>query len=198
MKFGGIYNLYTCFKTSNQIDAKPISQYNNLENIVSCYMKIIDNCLNKIISHRQISYNDSMRFFYPMINFFSNIAFNDEYIMKNYILKFMFRNYFEEENINKFFDKKFNFLYLVINNIEKSKQQRSILFLLDCLCEDIENELYITWPNEKLKNISLYIKLYHYFLKQNLFKNILIPNGSITEIVYKKIKYQLSIIFQSI
>ena len=198
VKFGGIYNLYTCFKTSNQVDAKPISQYNNLENIVSCYMKIIDNCLNKIISHRQISYNDSMRFFYPMINFFSNIAFNDEYIMKNYILKFMFRNYFEEENINKFFDKKFNFLYLVINNIEKSKQQRSILFLLDCLCEDIENELYITWPNEKLKNISLYIKLYHYFLKQNLFKNILIPNGSITEIVYKKIKYQLSIIFQSI
>ena len=81
VRFGGIYNLFLYFKTSNQVDAKPICQYNNLENIVSIYMEIVENCLIKIMNHQQqITYNDSNRFFQPMLNFFANIAFNDEYI----------------------------------------------------------------------------------------------------------------------
>ena len=106
VKFGGIYNLYTYFQSSNQIDAKPICEYNNLENIVSCYMKIIENCLIKIINNEEISYIDSIRYFNPMINFFANIAFIDEYIMKNYILKFMIKNYYDTEDLDKFFDER--------------------------------------------------------------------------------------------
>ena len=198
VKFGGMYNLFMYFETSNQIDAKPICQYNNLEKVVSCYMKIIESCLIKIINHDQISYNESIRYFYPMINFFANIAFNDEYIIKKYILKFMFKNYFENKNIDQIFDERYNFLYLIINNIEKNKKQKSILFLMDCLCEDIKNESYIFDSNGKMINIFLYIKLYNYLLKKNLIKEILIPNGELGELVYKKIKSQLYIIFQTI
>ena len=107
VRFGGIYNLFLYFKTSNQLDAKPICQYNNLENIVSCYMEIVGNCLIKIINHQQISHNDSIRFFHPMITFFANIAFNDEYIMKQYILKFMYKNYLENKDIEKFFNERY-------------------------------------------------------------------------------------------
>ena len=198
VKFGGMYNLDMYFEVGNQIDAKPICQYNNLEKIVSCYLKIIDNCLIKIINHQQISYNDSIQYFYPIINFFANIAFNDEYIMKKYILKFMYKKSIENKDFYKYFDERFNFLYLIINNIDKKKQQKSILFLLDCLCEEIKNESHICGSNEKIINIVLYIKLYNYFLKKNLIKEILIPNGEIGELVYEKMKYQLFLIFQSI
>ena len=198
VKFGGMYNLFMYFETSNQIDAKPICQYNSLEKVVSCYMKIIENCLIKIINHEQISYNESIKYFHPMINFFANIAFNDEYIMKKYILKFMYKNNCENKNIDKIFDERYNFLYLIINNIEKNKKQKSILFLLDCLCEDIKNESYIFDSNGKMINIFIYIKLYNYFLKKNLIKEILISNGELVELVYKKIKSQLFIIFQTI
>ena len=198
VKFGGIYNLSVNFETFNQIDAKPICQYNNLENIVSCYMKIIDNYLIKIINHKQISYNDSIKYFNPMIKFFANIAFSDEYIMKNYLLKFMYKNYFEDKDINKYFDERYNFLYLIINNIEKNKQQKYILFLLDCLSEDIKLDSYILYSSNEMLNPYLGMKLYNFFLKKNLFKEILFPEGKISEIVYKKLKYQFYIIFQSI
>ena len=102
-----------------------------------------------------------------MINFFANIAFNDEYIIKKYILRFMYQNYFDNKDIDKYFDERYNFLYLIINNIEKRKQQNSILFLLDCLCEDIKNDSYIFNSNEKMKNIFIYIKLYNYLIKKN-------------------------------
>ena len=198
VRFGGIYNLFLYFKTSNQLDAKPICQYNNLENIVSCYMEIVGNCLIKIINHQQISHNDSIRFFYPMITFFANIAFNDEYIMKQYILKFMYKNYLENKDIEKFFNERYNFLYLIINNIDKSKQQESILFLLNCLSEDIKNNLYITNFDDKIPKVLLLIKLYNYFLKKNLFKEILFPEGNLSDKVSKEIKSQLFYIFQSI
>ena len=198
VKFGGIYNLYLYFNTANQIDVKPICQYNNLENIVSCYMKIVENSLIKIINHKQISYIDSIKYFYPMINFFAEVAFNDEYIMKKYILRFMYQNHYNVKDINKLFEERYSFLYLIINNIEKSKQQNSILFLLDCLCEDIKNDSYISESNEKMMNVSIYIKLYNYFLKKNLIKEILFPNERISDFVYKKIKAQLFVIFQTI
>ena len=198
VKFGGVYNLYMYFNSSNQIDAKPICQYNNLENIVSCYLKIIDNCLMKIINHKQISYNDSIKYFYPMLSFFANIAFNDEYIMKNHILKYMYKNNFNKKDIKICFDEKFNFFYLIIANIEKSKQQKSILFLLDCLCEDIKNDLYITNSNDKITNVSLMIKLYDYLLGQNIIKAILFPKEGLNEFVYEKIKTQLGLIFQTV
>ena len=117
VRFGGIYNLFLYFKTSNQLDAKPICQYNNLENIVSCYMEIVGNCLIKIINHQQISHNDSIRFFHPMITFFANIAFNDEYIMKQYILKFMYKNYLENKDIEKFFNERYKNCYSFIKFI---------------------------------------------------------------------------------
>jgi len=198
VKFGGIYNLFVYFETAYQIDAKPICQYNNLENIVSCYLKIVDNYLIKIINHNQISYTDSIKYFNPLIQFFANIAFNDEYIVKNYILKFMYKDYIHGKDINKHFDERFNFFYLIINNIEKSKQQESILFLLDCLSEDIKLDSYIFDSNEKMKNVCLSIRLYNYFLKKNLFKEILFPEEQMDRLVYKKIKYQLFIIFQSL
>ena len=198
VKFGGIYNLFVYFETAYQIDAKPICQYNNLENIVSCYLKIVDNYLIKIINHIQISYNDSIKYFNPLIQFFANIAFNDEYIIKNYILKFMYKDYIHGKDINKHFEERFNFFYLIINNIEKSKQQESILFLLDCLSEDIKLDSYIFDSNEKMKNVCLSIRLYNYFLKKKLFKEILFPRDRMNELVYKKIKYQLFIIFQSL
>ena len=198
VKFGGMYNLYTYFKTPNQVDAKPICQYNNLENIVSCYMKIVENCLIKIINHEQIWLNDSIRFFYPMINFFSKIAFNDEYIMKNYILKFFINNYYENKDIEKFFDEKYTFLYLIILNIEQNKQQKSILFLLDCLCEEIKNDSYIIKINDTIPNTLLNIKLYNYFLRKKLFKEILFLGGIKYDIVCDSIKLQLFYIFQSI
>ena len=198
VKFGGMYNLFTYFKTPNQIDAKPICQYNNLENIVSCYMKIVENCLIKIINHEQIWLNDSNRFFYPMINFFSKIAFNDEYIMKNYILKFFVNNYYENKDIEKFFDEKYTFLYLIIVNIEQNEQQKNILFLLDCLCEEIKNDSYIIKLNDTIPNNLLNIKLYNYFLSKKLFKEILFPKGEKINIVCDSIKLQLFYIFQSI
>ena len=198
VKFGGIYNLFTYFQSAYLIDAKPICQYNNLENIVSCYMKIIDNSLIKIINHQEILFNDSIRFFNPMINFFSNIAFNDEFIMKKYILKFMYKNYFEDKDIDIFFDERYNFLYLIMINIDKNKLQKNILFLLDCLCEEIKNESYIPCSSEKMPNALIYIKLYNYFLKKKLFKEILFPEGKIFENVSKALKSQFFIIFQSI
>jgi hypothetical protein len=115
VRFGGIYNLFLYFKTSNQIDAKPICQYNNLENIVSCYMEIVDKCLIKIMNHKQISFNESIRFFYPMITIFANIAFNDEYIMKQYILKYMYKNYLENKDIEIFFNVRYNNKHSIIN-----------------------------------------------------------------------------------
>ena len=133
-----------------------------------------------------------------MINFFANIAFNDEYIIKKYILRFMYQNYFDNKDIDKYFDERYNFLYLIINNIEKRKQQNSILFLLDCLCEDIKNDSYIFNSNEKMTNIFIYIKLYNYLIKKKLIKEILIPNEQINYLVYKKIKAQLFVIFQAI
>ena len=198
VKFGGIYNLFVYFETAYQIDAKPICQYNNLENIVSCYMRIIDNYLIKIINHAQISYYDSIKYFNPLIQFFANIAFNDEYIVKNYILKFMYKDYIHNKNINKHFDERYNFLYLIINNIERRKQQESILFLLDCLSEDIKLDSYIFDSYKKMKNVCLGIRLYNFFLKKKLFKEILFPEEKMSELIYKKIKYQLFIIFQSI
>ena len=198
VRFGGIYNLFLYFKTSNQIDAKPICQYNNLENIVSCYMEIVDKCLIKIMNHKQISFNESIRFFYPMITFFANIAFNDEYIMKQYILKYMYKNYLENKDIEIFFNVRYIFLYLIITNIDKSKQQESILFLLNCLSEDIKNYSYITSLNNKIPTFLLLIKLYNYFLQRNLFREILFPEGIISDNVSKKIKLQIFYIFQSI
>ena len=198
VRFGGIYNLFLYFKTSNQIDAKPICQYNNLENIVSCYMEIVDKCLIKIMNHKQISFNESIRFFYPMITFFANIAFNDEYIMKQYILKYMYKNYLENKDIEIFFNVRYIFLYLIITNIDKSKQQESILFLLNCLSEDIKNYSYITSFNNKIPTFLLLIKLYNYFLNRNLFREILFPEVIISDNVSKKIKLQIFYIFQSI
>ena len=198
VRFGGIYNLFLYFKTSNQIDAKPICQYNNLENIVSCYMEIVDKCLIKIMNHKQISFNESIRFFYPMITFFANIAFNDEYIMKQYILKYMYKNYLENKDIEIFFNVRYIFLYLIITNIDKSKQQESILFLLNCLSEDIKNYSYITSFNNKIPTFLLLIKLYNYFLQRNLFREILFPEGIISDNVSKQIKLQIFYIFQSI
>ena len=199
VRFGGIYNLFLYFKTSNQVDAKPICQYNNLENIVSIYMEIVENCLIKIMNHQQqITYNDSNRFFQPMLNFFANIAFNDEYIMKQYILKFMYKNYLENKDIEKFFDERYIFLYLIVSNIDKNKQQESILFLLNCLCEDIKNYSYITKRNDKIPNVLLLVKLYNYFLQKNLFKEILFPRGKIDVNVSNELKTQLYYIFHSL
>ena len=109
----------------------------------------------------------------------------------------MYRNYYENKDINEFFDEKYNFLYLIIINIEKNKKQKSIIFLLDCLCEEINNGLLLTNPNDII-NIILLIKLYNYLLKKNLFKKILFNEENKNVNVEKYIKSQLTIIFQSI
>ena len=197
IKFGSIYDFNKIPKNVNKFYEKPTCQINNLEKIISCYISIIDKCLSKIINHNQITFIDSMKYFNPMIKIFSNYAFNDEYIMKNYILKYMYRNYYENKDINEFFDEKYNFLYLIIINIEKNKKQKSIIFLLDCLCEEINNGLLLTNPNDII-NIILLIKLYNYLLKKNLFKKILFNEENKNGNVEKYIKSQLTIIFQSI
>ena len=110
----------------------------------------------------------------------------------------MYKDYIHNKNINKHFDERYNFLYLIINNIERRKQQESILFLLDCLSEDIKLDSYIFDSNKKMKNVCLGIRLYNFFLKKKLFKEILFPEEKMSELIYKKIKYQLFIIFQSI
>ena len=87
---------------------------------------------------------------------------------------------------------------MIITNIDKSKQQESILFLLNCLSEDIKNYSYITSLNNKIPTFLLLIKLYNYFLNRNLFREILFPEGIISDNVSKKIKLQIFYIFQSI
>jgi len=197
IKFGFIYDFNKIPENVNKFFEKPICQINNLEKIISCYMAIIDKCLNKIINHNQITFIDLMKYFNPMINIFSQYAFNDEYIMKKYILKYMYKNYYENKEINEFFDEKYNFLYLIIIYIEKNKKQKSILFLLDCLCEEINNGLLLINSNE-IVTIILLIKLYNYLLKKNLFKEILFNEENKNENVEKCIKSQLNVIFQSI
>ena len=198
VKFGGTYTLDYYFEKPEQFDKRPICQYNNLEKIVSCYMEIIENNIIKIINHNQISYVDSIRFFYPMISFFANIAFNDEYIMKEYILKYMYKNYYKNKDIDELFDERYNFIYLIINNIKKGKRTKSILFLLDCLCEDIKNCSYMNINKDSNEKRSLLIRLYNYFLNKNIFKEILFQEKENHNTICKRIKVQLLYIFQSI
>ena len=57
VNFGGIYEMLYCSNFGKQLNKKPICQYNNLENIISCYMKIINNTLMKIINQRRLFFS---------------------------------------------------------------------------------------------------------------------------------------------
>ena len=200
VNFGGMYEMIYTSSKGNQLNKKPICQYNNLEKIVSCYMKIIENNLIKIINHNQISFNDSIRFFYPMLNFFAKIAFNDEYIMKNYILKFMYEKSKNNMDIYNYFNNRYNLIYLIIQNIELDQQKQKVLFLLDCLCEEIKYNSYDKMENEcKFEKWNILIKLYNYFLQRKLFQEILFNNNDKNDNeTINSIKNQLYIIFKSV
>lgn len=200
VNFGGMYEMIYTSSKGNQLNKKPICQYNNLEKIVSCYMKIIENNLIKIINHNQISFNDSIRFFYPMLNFFAKIAFNDEYIMKNYILKFMYEKSKNNMDIYNYFNNRYNLIYLIIQNIELDQQKQKVLFLLDCLCEEIKYNSYDKMENEcKFEKWNILIKLYNYFLQRKLFQEILFNNNDKNNNeTINSIKNQLYIIFKSV
>ena len=47
-------------------------------------MKIIENNLMKILNHPQITYDDSLRFFYPMLDFFGKIVLKNKFTLKNW------------------------------------------------------------------------------------------------------------------
>ena len=163
VNFGGDYPLEYKAK-GKQINKKPICQYNNLEKIITCYMQIIENNIIKIINHPEIAYNISIRFFNPMIKFFGDIAFEDQYIIKNYILKFMYENYDNNIDIYKYFDLRYNFIYLIVQSIDYTKQKSKILFLLDCLVEEIKYYSYKDIENtNEVDNFSKLIKLYKFF-----------------------------------
>ena len=175
VNFGGGYDLEYYSDKGTQLEEKPLCKYNNLEKIIKCYMFIIQKNLIKIINHSQISYNDSLRFFFPMINFFGNIAFKDEYIVKNYILKFMYENidniFFD---IYKYFNSRYNFIYVILQTLDSEEKKKSVIFLLDCLCEEIN--YYSNYNIEKefdFNKLNILIKLYNYFLQKKLFQEIL-------------------------
>ena len=193
VNFGGDY--FSNKNIRKQIDKKPISQYNNLEKIVICYMKIIEDKIIKIINYPQITYDDSLRIFYPMLNFFGTIAFKDEFIIKNYFLKFFYGNYEQNSDINKYFDDKFNLIYLVFQTIESSRQKSTLLFFLDCLVEEIKINSYI---EEKFDKWQILMKLYNYFLQKKLFQTILFTNEDDNLDIHNRIKNQLYFIFQPV
>ena len=200
VNFGGDYKLkYNCNEGS-KIDIKPICKFNNLESIILLYMKIINSKLiniNNIINHPQITNNESLRFFYPMLNFFGNYAFRDEYIIKKYILKNFYKDYNNnnENDIYKFFDSKIKFIKLIIQTIDLPEQKNSILFLLNRLAEQIKHYSYNKGKFEIWSNL---IKLYNYFLKNEFIQNILFKKNSNNSDVNDEIKKQLYIIFQPI
>jgi hypothetical protein len=95
-----------------------------------------------------------------MIKFFGDIAFEDQYIIKNYILKFMYENYDNNIDIYKYFDLRYNFIYLIIQSIDYTKRKSKILFLLDCLVEEIKYYSYKDIENtNEVDNFSKLIKL---------------------------------------
>lgn len=198
VNFGGTYDFLYVPNNGNKLNKKPISSYNNLKKIVSCYMEIIENNLIKIINHPQIAYNESINYFYPMLNLLGNIAFNDEYIMKNYILKFMYQKYDHKQNIYQFFNTKYNLIYLIIQTTELNKQKEGIIFLLDCLSEEIRHNSYEKIGNKcDFNNWCILIKLYNYFMQRKLFYKILFQDKEEDDI-NKRIKNQLYIIFKAI
>ena len=198
VNFGGIYNISYELDRGNLLNKKPISSYNNSSNIVSCYLEIIENNLIKIINHPQIPFNESINYFYPMLNFLAN-TFNDEFIVKNNILKFMYEKYDNLIDIYEYFNKKYNLIYLIIQTIELKKQKNAILFLLDCLTEEIKYYSYYDVYNYSLKIWYILIKLYNFFIRRKLFQNILFENNEKDKnFIFKKIKNQLYIIFNPI
>lgn len=201
VNFGGVYSLEYYSKEGTQFDVQPICQYNNLEKIINCYIKIIENNLLKIINHPQISYNDSIRFFYPMLKFFGKIAFKDEYIMKNYIIKFMYKNEYNKiQNIYKFFDERYNLIYLILQTMDLGQRKNNVLFMLNCLCEEIKYYSYLKKEYMPGYNIwLLLLKLYNYFLNKKLIQEILFEKDINDNIeINNQIKNQLFSIFQPI
>ena len=197
VNFGGIFDINYCFNDGNKLDAISIFQLNNLDKIMSCYMTIIENHIIKIMNFQQISYNDSIRFFYPMFNFIGNIALKDEYIVKNYILKFMYEKY-EDVNtdIYQYFKKRYNFVYLIIQNINEKMKQNLVLFLLDCLAEEIKHQSFIDINSDNsFENWHKLVNLYNFFLQRKLILDILFEKDNRDDI-NKKLKNQLLIIFQ--
>ena len=198
VNFGGVYNLSYVLKCGNLLNEKPICSYNNSRKIVSCYLEIIENNLIKIINHPQIPFNESINYFYPMLNFLAN-TFKDEYIIKNYILKFMYQKYDNLTDFYEYFNSKYNLIYLIIQTIELKEQKNSILFLLDCLTEEIKYYSYNYVDKCDFKKWSLLIKLYNFFIGRKLFQEILFENDEKDKnLVFEKIKNQLFIIFSPI
>ena len=164
-------------------------------------MKILENNILKIINHPQISYNDSIRFFYPMLKFFGKIAFKDEYIMKNYIIKFMYKNkYNNTKNAYTFYDERYNLIYLILQTMDLDQRKKKVLFMLDCLCEEIKYYSYLKIEQMPGYNIwLLLLKLYNFFLNKKLIQEILFEKDINDNIEIKnKIKNQLFSIFQPI
>ena len=205
VNFGGDYKLKYNSNEGNRIDIKPISKLNNLASIISYYMSIIKSendkiKINKIINHPQITNNESLRLFYPMLQFFGNYVFRDEYIIKKYILKFFYEDYKNEndKDIYEFFDKKIKFLKLIIQTIDLSKKKKAILFLLNRLAEQIKHYSY---KEKKFEIWCNLIKLYNYFLKNKFIQQILFENNDDNIGVnntHNEIKKQLYLIFQPI
>ena len=195
VNYGDYYNFIYQMKV-NQFYQSEIFKYNNLEKIVSCYMQIIENNILKIINHPQIQYYDSLKFFYPMLTFFGNTAFNDEYIIKNYIIKFFYKNYDTDSNsdVKLFFDRKYNFLYSIIQTVDSTRTKKLIFFFLDCLIDEIK---YYSNNKDKSKIWNILIQLYSYLSQKKLFYEILFKKDSNKIDINNKIKSQLFIIFQS-
>ena len=198
VNFGSVYDIEYIIEDGQEFDKRPICQMNNLQKIVICYINIIENNIIKIINHQQITYIDSLRLFYPMLHFFGNIAFKDEYIMKNYILNYMYIKYDDNVDIYQYFNSRYNLIYLIFETIEENKKLINVLFLLDCLCEEIKFNSYDEIENQcSFRKWNILLKLYNYFLQRKLFKDILFKNVH-NKIVNEKLKEQLYIIFQPI
>ena len=201
INFGGVYQEKHKLKKISMIDKKQ-SNKNNLEKIVKIYINIIKKDILKIINHEQIQLIDSLYFFEPIFNFFGQVVLKDEHIVKQYIFKFLYSDNIRtnEDKINDnpsyIMNYNYTFLELVILRLNREEQEKTIIFLLNCLSEDIKYlanncKINIEWS----KNVSLY----NFLLNKNLIKDLLFGERcNINKINTNKkiIRMQLHLIFQ--
>ena len=111
----------------------------------------------------------------------------------------MYQKYDNLTDFYEYFNSKYNLIYLIIQTIELKEQKNSILFLLDCLTEEIKYYSYNYVDKCDFKKWSLLIKLYNFFIGRKLFQEILFENDEKDKnLVFEKIKNQLFIIFSPI
>ena len=111
----------------------------------------------------------------------------------------MYQKYDDLTDLYEYFNSKYNLIYLIIQIIELKEQKNSVLFLLDCLAEEIKYYSYFDVDKYNFKNWSILIRLYNFFIGRKLFQEILFENDEKDKnFIYEKIKKQLFIIFSPI